>query len=161
MESIHPAQTCWGIPVDCTFSFPVALLLWSPEPRKLLSLAIVMQFPCWLNPQQGYFKSQMGVRMYNQVFAEAQHLWARWKLGLVVHAVQSSCAGGKEAGSERWIDCLSVKQNIWDRTGTGTKISWLLVYFLIHDICLLKKVFVILLIILLALFQIDCLFFVF
>ena len=128
MESIHPARNCWGIPVDCTFSFPVALLLWFPEPRKLLSLAIVMQFPCWLNPRQGYFKGQMGVRMYNPVFAEAQHLWARWKLGLVIHAVQSSCAGGKEAGSERWTDCLSVKQNIWDRTGTVTKISWLLVY---------------------------------
>ena len=29
---------------------------------------------CSMNPRQGYFKGQMGVRMYNPVFAEAQHL---------------------------------------------------------------------------------------
>ena len=139
MEPIHPARTCWGVPVDCMFSFPIVLPLWFPEPRKLLSSAVVMQVPSWLSPLQGYFKDQVGVRMYNPEFAESQPLWARWKLGLAIHLAQSSHAVGKEAGSERWIDCLSVKQNIWDRAGTRIQISWLLVYCSIHDICLLLK----------------------
>lgn len=139
MEPVHPACNCWRSPVDSTcIEYSVFLLLYrwdfqSPESHTVL-LLLCRTHAVW-DPSKAVLKA----RLNKPVFAESQHSWARRKLVSSILLAQAPHAVDKQAGPERWVDYLSVKQNSWDRAGTRIQVSWLQVHCSIRVICLLLE----------------------